>query len=46
MYMGEFGHNTDEWQRRMVSVLKEFADNVRFERCKPQTDYIATMGLR
>ena len=22
MYMGEFGHNTDEWQRDMVNVLK------------------------
>ena len=23
MYMGEFGHNTDEWQRDFVRVLKE-----------------------
>ena len=106
MYMGEFGHNSDQWQRDFVSVLKEvnigytfwpykkvdgscmvgiqrpegwdsivvryaetsrntyqewrdarpdqatfrrllteFAENTRFDRCKPQTDYIATMGL-
>jgi hypothetical protein len=106
MYMGEFGHNTDEWQRDFVRVLKEvnigytfwpykkvdgscmmgiqrpegwdsivvkysetsrntyqewrearpdqatfrrllqaFADNCRFDRCQPQTDYIQTMGM-
>ena len=106
MYMGEFGHNTDEWQRDFVNVLKEvnigytfwpykkvdgscmmgiqrpegwdsivvkysetsrntyqewrearpeqarfrqllmqFAENCRFENCKPQTDYIQTMGM-
>jgi hypothetical protein len=107
MYMGEFGHNTDEWQRQMVQVLKEanigytfwpykkvdgscmngiqrpegwdsivvkysetsrntyqewrearpdqptfrrllseFAENCKFQHCKPQTDYIQTMGLQ
>ena len=107
MYMGEFGHNTDEWQRNFVKVLKEvnigytfwpykkvdnscmlgiqrpegwdsivvkysetsrntyqewrearpdqatfrrllkeFAENCHFEKCKPQTDYIHTMGLK
>jgi hypothetical protein len=106
MYMGEFGHNTDEWQTNFVRVLKEvnigytfwpykkvdgscmmgiqrpegwdsivvkysetsrntyqewrearpdqatfrrllreYAENSRFERCQPQTDYIKTMGL-
>lgn len=107
MYMGEFGHNTDEWQRDFVKVLKdvnigytfwpykkidnscmvgiqrpaewdsvivkyseterstykdfrekrpdkqktlrlmnEFLKNCKFENCKPQTDYIKSMGLR
>ena len=107
MYMGEFGHNTMEWQADFVKVLKqnnigytfwpykkvdnscmmgiqrpegwdsivvkysetsrntyqewrearpnqvefrkllsEFAKNCRFENCKPQTEYIQSMGLR
>ena len=107
MYMGEFGHNSDEWQRDFVRVLKEvnigytfwpykkvdnscmagirrpegwddivvkysetsrntyqewrearpdqerfrtllkqFAENCRFENCVPQTGYIETMGLK
>lgn len=107
MYMGEFGHNTMEWQRDFVNVLKqnnigytfwpykkvdnscmtaiqrpagwdsivvkyaetsrntyqewrearpnqaqfrqqldEFVKNCRFENCKPQTDYIQSMGLK
>ena len=106
MYMGEFGHNTDEWQSDFVKVLKdvnigytfwpykkvdgscmngiqrpegwdsivvkysetsrntyqewrearpdqqsfrrllsEFAENCKFKNCKPQTNYIQTMGL-
>ena len=106
MYMGEFGHNTDEWQRDFVSVLKEvnigytfwpykkvdgscmmgiqrpegwdsivvkysetsrntyqewrearpdqarfrellrqFAENCRFDKCQPQKDYIQSMGM-
>ena len=28
MYMGEFGHNTEEWQRDMVNVLK--ANNIGY----------------
>ena len=107
MYMGEFGHNTMEWQNDFVNVLKqnnigytfwpykkvdnscmmgiqrpenwdsivvkyseisrntykewrearpnqaqfrqllnEFAKNCRFENCKPQTDYIQSMGMK
>ena len=107
MYMGEFGHNTMEWQSDFVNVLKqnnmgytfwpykkvdnscmmgiqrpdgwdsivvkysetsrntyqewrearpnqaqfrqllnEFAKNCRFENCKPQTDYIQSMGMK
>ena len=107
MYMGEFGHNSDQWQRDFVQVLKtenigytfwpykkvdnscmaaiqrpegwdsvvvkysetsrntyqewrearpdqhlfqnllmQFAKNCRFENCKPQVEYIQTMGLR
>ena len=106
MYMGEFGHNTMEWQSDFVKVLKEynigytfwpykkvdnscmmgiqrpegwdsivvkysetsrntyqewrearpnqaefrkllseFATNCRFENCKPQTEYIQSMGM-
>ena len=107
MYMGEFGHNTMEWQRDFVKVLKEnnigytfwpykkvdescmmgikrpegwdsivvkyaetsrntyqewrearpnqaqfrqllkqFAENCRIENCKPQAEYIQSMGMR
>ena len=107
MFMGEFGHNTLEWQSDFVKVLKEanigytfwpfkkvdnscmmaiqrpegwdsivvkysetsrntyqewrearpdqaafrsllrqFADNCRFDRCQPQADYIESMGLK
>ena len=107
MYMGEFGHNTMEWQSDFVKVLKDvnigytfwpykkvdsscmvgiqrpegwdsivvkysetsrntyqewrearpdqsmfrqllkqFAENSRFENCTPQTDYIQSMGLK
>ncbi len=107
MYMGEFGHNTMEWQADFVKVLKEnnigytfwpykkvdnscmmgiqrpegwdsivvkysetsrntyqewrearpnqaefrkllseFAKNCRFENCKPQTEYIQSMGMK
>ena len=106
MYMGEIGHNTDEWQAQFVEVMKqnnigytfwpykkidnscmmgiqrpaewdsvivkfsetsrnsyqewrearpdqqlarrllmEYAENSRFDRCQPQTDYIQSMGL-
>lgn len=106
MYMGEFGHNTMEWQAQFVEVLKQnnigytfwpykkiddscmmgivkpegwdstivrfseasrnsyqewrearpnqaearrllmqYAENSRFDRCQPQTDYIQSMGL-
>ena len=106
MYMGEFGHNTMEWQRDFVKVLKEnnigytfwpykkvdescmmgikrpegwdsivvkyaetsrntyqewrearpnqaqfrqllkqFAENCRIENCKPQAEYIQSMGM-
>lgn len=106
MYMGEFGHNTMEWQSQFVEVLKQnnigytfwpykkiddscmmgivkpegwdstivrfseasrnsyqewrearpnqaearrllmqYAENSRFDRCQPQTDYIQSMGL-
>lgn len=107
MYMGEFGHNTMEWQSSMVQVLKDnnigytfwpykkmgdscmngvvapegwdevvrtysetprgtyaefrearpdqaearklmlqFLENVKFENCQPQTDYIESMGMK
>ena len=107
MYMGEFGHNTMEWQRDFVNVLKQnnigytfwpykkvdnqcmmaiqrpegwdsivvkysetsrntyqewrearpnqatfrellkqFAENCRFENCQPQAEYIQSMGMK
>lgn len=107
MYMGEIGHNTNEWQSQFVSVMKQnnigytfwpykkidnscmvsierpaewdsvivkfaetsrnsygewrearpnqevakqllmqFVENVKFENCKPQDDYISSMGLK
>ncbi|MBO7610094.1 MAG: glycoside hydrolase family 5 protein [Muribaculaceae bacterium] len=107
MYMGEIGHNTDEWQAKFVKVMKEnnigytfwpykkidnscmmgiprpekwddivvkfseaergtykewrearpnqeafkklllqYVENSRFENCKPQNDYIRSLGLK
>jgi hypothetical protein len=48
----ETSRNTyQEWrearpdQTTFRSLLQQFADNCRFENCKPQTDYIQSMGM-
>ena len=32
-------------QQKALKLMKEFLNNCRFENCKPQTDYIKSMGL-
>ena len=32
-------------QQKALKLMKEFLNNCRFEKCKPQTDYIKSMGL-
>jgi hypothetical protein len=48
----ETSRNTyQEWrearpdQATFRRLLREYAENSRFERCQPQTGYIKTMGL-
>ena len=48
----ETSRNTyQEWrearpdQQTFRRLLREFAENCRFDRCQPQTDYIQTMGM-